>query len=119
MLTLEEKEVNINRYINEIELILNYGEKEDQNLVENCILEIKKINKKENQLRIKMRQEKLENEKNMRYMQRAQRIVVKGRSASPIFPLIKHTKRIKKISNINKNKDNEIDYVYSVTDDEK
>lgn len=119
LLTLEEKEVNINRYINEIELILNYGEKEDQNLVENCILEIKKINKKENQLRIKKRQEKLENEKNMRYMQRAQRMVVKGRSASPIFPLIKHVRKIKKISNIDKDKDNEIDYVYSVTDDEK
>ena len=47
---LEEKEVNINNYISGIELILNYGEKEDKILVEKCISDIKKINKKENQL---------------------------------------------------------------------
>ena len=51
--TLEEKEVNINNYISGIELILNYGEKEDKILVEKCISDIKKINKKENQLSVK------------------------------------------------------------------
>ena len=117
LLTLEEKEVNINKYINEIESILNYGENYDKNLVENCIIEIKKINKKENQLKLLRKKEQLENEKNLRYMKRAQRIVVKGRQASPIFPLIKYVKKIKKLS-INK-KENEIECVYSHTDDEK
>ena len=116
-MTLEEKEVGINQYINEIESILNYGEKNDKILVENCIIETKKINKKENQMKLKRRQEQLENEKNLRYMKRAQRMVVKGRQASPIFPLIKHVRRLKKVS-LNKN-DDEIECVYSVTDDEK
>ena len=86
-------------------------------MVENCIIEIKKINKKENQLKIKQKQERLENEKNMRYMKRAQRMVVKGRLASPIYPLIKHVHKIKKI-NLNKN-DDDIESAYSLTDDEK
>jgi hypothetical protein len=115
--TLEEKEVNINNYINEIELILNYGEKDDKILVEKCISDIKKINKKENQLRIKKKQEELENEKNMKNIRRAQRIVVKGRKVATIFPSIKHVRKIKKI-NLN-NDDNEIECVYSVTDEEK
>ena len=115
--TLEEKEVSINNYINEIELILNYGEKDDKILVEKCISDIKKINKKENQLRIKKKQEELENEKNMKNIRRAQRIVVKGRKVATIFPSIKHVRKIKKI-NLN-NDDNEIECVYSVTDEEK
>ena len=116
LLTMEETEININKYINEIEAILNYGEKNDQNLVQNCIIEIKRINKRENQLRLKRKQEELEKEKNIRYMKRAQRIIVKGRQASPIFPLIKHVHKIKKI-NLKKN-DNEIECIYSVTDEE-
>ena len=114
--TMEETEININKYINEIENILNYGEKNDKNLVQNCIIEIKKINKRENQLRLKKMQDELEKEKNIRYLKRAQRIVVKGRQASPIFPLIKHVRKVKKID-VNKN-DNEIECVYSVTDEE-
>lgn len=85
--------------------------------MENCIIEIKKINKKENQLKLLRKKEQLENEKNLRYMKRAQRIVVKGRQASPIFPLIKNVKKIKKLI-INK-KEKEIECVYSHTDDEK
>ena len=117
VLTLEEKEVRINKYINEIESILYYGEKNDQNLVESCIIETKKINKKENQMKLKRKKEQLENEKNARYMKRAQRMVIKGRHASPIFPLIKHVRRLKKVS-LNKNNE-EIECIYSVTDDEK
>jgi hypothetical protein len=118
---LEEKEVHINKYINEIESIINYGEKEDQNLLENCISEIKRINKKENQLKMKKRQELLEKEKNMRYMLRAQRMVVKGRNASPIFPLIKQIPKIRRIKILQKQKEQEkeMDYVYSLTDEEK
>lgn len=115
--TLEEIEININRYINEIETILNYGEDNDKTLVENCILEIKKINKKENQLKLMRKKEIIENERKIRYMKRSQRMVVKGRQASPIFPLIKHVRKIKKL-NINKNDDGEIECVYSLTDEE-
>ena len=117
LLTLEEMEVNINRYINEIETILNYGENSDKTLVENCIIKIRGMNKKENQLKILKKREKLENEKKLRYMKRAQRLVVKGRQASPIFPLIKHVHKIKKL-NINDNKNNEIECAYSLTDEE-
>ena len=115
--TLEEIEININRYINEIETILNYGEDNDKTLVENCILEIKKINKKENQLKLMRKKEMIENERKIRYMKRSQRMVVKGRQASPIFPLIKHVRKIKKL-NINKNDIGEIECVYSLTDEE-
>ena len=119
LLTLEEMEVNINRYINEIETILNYGENDDKTLVENCIIEIRRINKKENQLKILKKREKLENEKKLRYMKRAQRLVVKGRQASPIFPLINGVHKIKKLNlNMNDNKNNEIEYAYSLTDEE-
>ena len=119
LLTLEEMEVNINRYINEIETILNYGEDSDKTLVENCIIEIRRINKKENQLKILKKREELENEKKLRYMKRAQRLVVKGRQASPIFPLIKHVHKIKKLNlNMNDNKNNEIECAYSLTDEE-
>ena len=114
--TMEETEININKYINEIENILNYGEKNDKNLVQNCIIEIKKINKRENQLRLKQKQDELEKEKNIRYLKRAQRIVIKGRNAPPIFPFIKHVRKIKKV-NVDKN-DDEIECVYSVTDEE-
>lgn len=114
--TLEEKEVSINNYINEIELILNYGEKDDRILVEKCISDIKKINKRENQLRIKKKQEELENEKNMRNIRRAQRTVVKGRKVATLFPSIKNVRKVKKIK-LNNN-DNEIECVYSVTDEE-
>jgi hypothetical protein len=117
ILTLEKKEVDINNYMNDIEIILKFGEKKEKNLLEKCILERRKINKAENQLRLKKKQEEIENKKNMRYLRRAQRVVVKGRNASPIFPLIKQVKKIKKI-NINKNRD-EIECVYSATDDEK
>ena len=117
LLSLEEKEVTINNYINEINLILNFGENDDKILLKKCIKDRKKVNKIVNQLRIKQKQEQLENEKNLRYIRRAQRIVVKERNASPVFPLIKHVHKIKKI-NIKKN-DDEIECVYSVTDEEK
>jgi len=113
---LAKKEVDINNYMNEIEIILNFGEKKEKSLLEKIILDRRKLNKEENQLRLKKRQEEIENEKNLRYLRRAQRFVVKGRNASPIFPLIKHVKKIKKI-NLNENKD-EIECVYSATDDE-
>ena len=120
LLTLEKKEVDINNYINEIDIILKFGEKKEKSLLEKCILDRRKINKAENQLRLKKRQEEIENEKNMRYLRRAQRFVVKGRNVSPIFPLIKHVKKIKKIDINKKNKNNdEIECVYSATDDEK
>ena len=52
-------------------------------------------------------------------MKRAQRLVVKGRQASPIFPLINGVHKIKKLNlNMNDNKNNEIEYAYSLTDEE-
>ena len=63
------------------------------------------------------KKEIIENERKIRYMKRSQRMVVKGRQASPIFPLIKHVRKIKKL-NINKNDDGEIECVYSLTDEE-
>ena len=50
-------------------------------------------------------------------MERAQIIVVKGRQASPIFPLIKNVKNIKNFTIIKK--ENEIEFIYSYSDDEK
>lgn len=119
--TMQNFEETINNYINEIENILINGDEESKQLIQKCIIKKKRINKNENQLRIKMMQEAKINEKNMRYMNRAQRLVITGRKVGAIFPKIRKIKihKYQKSEEKKKKGDDSIDIVYSVSDDEK
>ena len=91
---LKSKEVLINDLINEIENTVEYGEIDDKLLMEKCIGEQKKINKREKQLKLKMIQEELKNQKNLRALKRANKIVVAGRQAPMIVNMkVKHKKK--------------------------
>ena len=109
---LAEKEKEINGYINEIEKIEEYG---DKKLIYAIELERKKDNKREKQLTLKLNQEQVEKKKREKAVQRAKRLVIKGRKVPKEYPIIKEKK---KINEDNKNKkDNDFDMLY-YSDDE-
>ena len=92
---LRNTEAYINDLINEIESTVEFGDLEDKILMEKCIGEQKKINKKEKQLKIKMIQEELKNQKNLRALKRANKIVIGGRKAPMIVNMRNKLKKIK------------------------
>ena len=107
----------VNDLITEIESTVEFGNKEEKMLMGKCIGELKKINKKEKQLQIKMIQEELKNQKNLRALKRANKFVVTGRKA----PMIVNMK------NKNKNKFKKIKFgekaiekvsIYNISDDD-
>ena len=114
--TLKNKEVVINKGITEIENAILYGNKMEKNLMEKSILEQKKINKRDNQLKAKQYLEELKNLKNLKAIERAQKMVVTGRKAAN-YSIFKNKKKIKKI--IHKGKDDDIGYIYYATDNEE
>ena len=113
--TLKNKEVLINNGITEIENAILYGSKEEKSLMERSISEQKKINKRDNQLKVKQFQEELKNQMNLRAIERAQKMVVTGRKAVN-YSTFKNKKKIKKI--IHKSKDDDLGYIYYATDNE-
>ena len=113
--TLKNKEVVINKGITEIENALLYGNKMEKSLMEKSILEQKKINKRDNQLKAKQYLEELKNQKNLKAIERAQKMVVTGRKAVN-YSIFKNKKRIKKV--IHKGKDADYGYIYYSTEDE-
>jgi hypothetical protein len=92
---LKNKEVLINNLICEIENTIEYGDVNEKMLMSKCIGEQKKINKKEKQLKIKMIQEELKNQKNLRALKRANKIVIGGRKAPMIVNMRNKLKKIK------------------------
>ena len=113
--TLKNKEVLINQGITEIENAIIYGNKVEKSLMEKSILEQKKINKRDNQLKAKQYLEEIKNQKNLRAIERAQKMVVTGRKALN-YSIFKNKKKIKKI--IKKGKDDDYGYIYYATDNE-
>ena len=109
---MAEKEREINGYINEIEKIEEFG---DKKLINSIELERKKDNKREKQLTLKLNQEQVEKKKREKAIQRAKRLVIKGRKVPKEFPIIKEKKK-KNDDNKNK-KDNDFDMLY-YSDDE-
>ena len=97
---LAEKEREINGYINEIERIEQYGDKRLIHIIE---MERKKDNKREKQLMLKLNQEQIEKNKRLKAIERAQRLVIKGRKVPKELPIIKEKKRR---NDNNKNKNN-------------
>ena len=114
--SLKNKEVVINNGITEIENALLYGNKIEKSLMEKSILEQKKINKRDNQLKAKKYLEEIKNQKNLRAIERAQKMVVTGRKAVN-YAIFKNKRKIKKI--IKKGKDDDLGYIYYATDEEE
>jgi len=109
---LEEKESLINNYINEIEEIERTG---DKKLIHDIEMDRKKHNKREKQLIIKQKQDQIENLKRQKAVERAQRVVIKGRKVPKDYPILKEKKKKKKEGN--KNNDNDYEMLYYSSDE--
>ena len=112
---LEQKEISINRYIKEIESIIkNKGN--DKVLIEKLIYNRKKTIKNEKQLMLKKKQEEHEQRKKLRAIERAKKVVIKGRKVFPDIP--PWHKRLNSIENVEYNeKDDNNQYLYYSDDD--
>ena len=97
---LSEKEKEINGYINEIERIEEFG---DKKLIQTIEMERKKDNKREKQLMLKLNQQQIKKNKRTKAIERAKRLIIKGRKVPKELPIIKEKK---KKSNENNNKNN-------------
>ena len=99
--SLREKEILINNYIKDFEKILNGNNEEDKILIEKFISERKKeIKKIKLSNLIKQRREETR-KKNKKAVERAHRVVIKGRKVMDYYPLIKIKKKQKKIVTVN------------------
>lgn len=112
---LEEKEISINKYIKEIENILKYGDENDRNIIEKLLFERKKLIKKEKQLMLKKQQDEHEQRKKMRAIERAKRIVIRGRKVYPDIPPWQNKK--KDIEKNENDDDDDNDYLFYHGDD--
>ena len=104
---LGDKEKEINGYINEIERIEEFG---DRKLIHSIEMERKKENKREKQLMLKLNQEQIEKNKKLKAIERAKRLIIKGRKVPKELPVLKEKK--KKNKDDNKNKNNDYDMLY-------
>ena len=86
---LQQKETLINDYIIEIE---NIEENGDKKLINDIITDRKKFNKREKQMQLKIKQEQNENNKRLKAIERAQRVIIKGRKVPQEYPIIKGKK---------------------------
>ena len=111
--TLEKKEILINKYMREIENIIN-NDKSDNSLIEKIINDRKKYNIKIKQIEQRKIQEDIDFKKKLKTIDE-QRIVIKGTKVIKDFPLIKNIKK-KKIFDIKKNQD-DFEYLYYSSDE--
>ena len=110
---IEEK---INTNILKIENILNYGEKKDIDLIKSLIINQKNKNIREQYLKNKKEQEKIKELKNLQIMEKAKKIVLTGRKIILDYPNNHKKNNIKNVIK-NENNDNDIDYKYSIEDE--
>ena len=94
---LGEKEHLINKNIKNIEDIINNGDENDRELIENLIYERKKYNKKEKQIFLLKIQKNEEIQKRLKAIEKARKIVIRGRKVFKDIPVFKTKKKIKKI----------------------
>ena len=91
-----EKESLINEKINNIEEIIDNGDEKDRELIESLIYERKKYNKKEKQLFLINIQKNEEHLKKLKAVEKAKRIIIRGRKVFPDVPVFKNkNKKIK------------------------
>ena len=114
--TLGEKEKMVNNYIEEIDEIINNGNDKDKKIIEQLLFERKKLIKKEKQQKLKNEQDEHEKKKKLKAIERAKRIVIKGRK---IYENIAEWKRFHKDVQI-KESDDEDDnqYLYYSSEDD-
>ena len=84
---LKNQEALINNLICEIDNTIEYGNIDEKILMDKCIGDQKKVNKKEKQLKMKLMQEELKYQKNQKALKRMNKVVVGGRKAPMIFNL--------------------------------
>ena len=113
---LENKEILINNYVTYIDKILFHGNKEERILIQSAIDVQRKINKKENQLKAKRILDEKENARNLRAIERSQRMVIKGRKVILDYPLIKRNIKISKNTHVDK--ENMKDYFHFCMQDD-
>ena len=113
MRNVKKKENEVINYINEIENIINGENKEDKKLIEGIIYERKKEIKKRKLFELLKEQKDELMKKNMKAVERANRIVIKGRKVLD-FPMLKSKKKKKKVVVDN----NEDDIIYYSSSDE-
>lgn len=109
--TLGEKEKAINRYIKEIESIEGAGDQQ----IKVIVADRKKTNKRDKQLESKQQQDLVDYIKRRKAIERAERVVIKGKKVPPDYPFIKETK---KNSNFKKGEENEDYQMLYYSDDE-
>ena len=113
---LEKKEILINEYIKEIENIINYGDENDRNIIEKLLFDRKKLIKKEKQLMLKKQQDDYEEKKKLKAVERAKRIVIKGRK---VFEDVAPWQNKKKQIKLNESDEDEDDqYLYYSDEDD-
>ena len=114
--TLGEKEKMVNNYIEEIDEIVNNGNDKDKKIIEQLLFERKKLIKKEKQQKLKVEHDDYEKKKKDKAIERAKRIVIKGRK---IYENIAEWKRFHKDVKI-KESDDEDDnqYLYYSSEDD-
>ena len=110
--TIKQKEIKINENIEQIENIINSENEGDKLLIEEIISERKKTIKKQKLDEIIKQQNEALKLKNMKAIERAQRIVIKGRKVLT-YPIIKTKKRKKLVTT----ESNEDDYIYYSSDE--
>ena len=105
---IREKECVLNDYIAEIEKVLNGDNEDDKLLIEEIISERKRQIKKEKLNEALKEQEELLKIKNKKAVEKAQRIVIKGRKVIDL-PIVKSKKKIEQII-IEGNEDEYLNY---------
>ena len=114
--TLAEKEKMVNNYIEEIDEIINSGNKEDKHIIERLLFERKKLIKKEKQQKLKAEHDNYEKKKKLKAIERAKRIVIKGRK---IYENIAEWKRFHKDVKIQEDDDvDDNQYLYYSSEDD-
>ena len=109
MNALEQKEILVNKYINEIANIYKYGSNDDIILIEKIINERKRFNKKIKQEEILKLQQEIQIIKYLK-LNDANKVVIKGRKVIEDFPLIENRKKMKKLPV--KENDDDLDYFF-------
>ena len=113
---LGEREKMVNNYIDEIDDIINTGSDKDKIIIDKLIFERKKLIKKEKQQKLKAEHDDYEKKKKAKAIERAKRIVIKGRK---IYHNIAEWNRFHKDSKVNESVDEDDNqFLYYSSDDE-
>ena len=115
---LEKMELEINKYIDIIEQIVQKEKNLRHNIIKEIIVNQKKSNKLDSRLSFQQMQEKLKMEKDLKTFEKARKLIMKGRIAYK-YPNVKHAKKIKKIVIKEENEDEQLYYSDTEKEEEK